>query len=89
MFKSSSICRSSALGHTCRIIEPHPIFLPGTPSLGITEGKRICIIIMVIDALPVLSFRVFKQLTVFLAGRKSVLTRDILCKVFHTPGNQN
>ena len=31
------------LGQCCRIIEQQSILLPGTPSLGITERKRICV----------------------------------------------
>lgn len=88
-----SICNSSALGQHCRIIEQQFIFLPGTPSLGITDRKKVCVDYgdgINISDLPVLSFRVVTQLTTFLAGRKSALTPGTSCEgYFHTPELQD
>lgn len=60
--------------------------MPGTPSLGVTEGKNMCNACGddVIDDLPVLSFKVVKQLSEL--GR----THETSCEgYFHTPGLQN
>lgn len=30
------------MGQICRIVEQQSVFLPGTPSFGVTEGKNMC-----------------------------------------------
>lgn len=83
------------MGHLCssqlyRIVEKQYVFLAKAPTFGVAEGKRMCVMIMVMELniyrLPVLSFRIVTQLTIFLAGRNSVLTHGTSCvRYFHTP----